>query len=98
MVVGRPARELAPFDWLELAAREFQRLFSRCGAGREADDREIRHRADEACDPATLMSLRKPPTSLHAHKCAATRNRSGARANASSANGRAALLRRSLKR
>ena len=36
MIIGCPARELAPFDGLELAARELQRFVGRCGTGREA--------------------------------------------------------------
>ena len=74
MIIRRPARELAPFDRLELAACEFQRLFGRCGAGRD-----IQNRADEACDHAALRSLRKPPISLHANKRVADGIGSGAR-------------------
>jgi hypothetical protein len=47
MIIGRPAGELGPFDRLELAGREFQWFFGRCGTGRETQDR-----ADEACDDA----------------------------------------------
>jgi hypothetical protein len=39
VIIGPPARELSPFDRLELAAWEFQRLlggfFGRCHAGRQ---------------------------------------------------------------
>src|SRR5262245_60406055 len=80
MIVGRPARELAPFDGLELAAREFQRPFGECAGGRETDDR-----AKQACeDPAPRRAhrpLRKLATSLDANKCAADRNGAAARAS-----------------
>ena len=39
VIIGPPARELGPIDRLKLAVREFQRFFSRCGAGRETYDR-----------------------------------------------------------
>ena len=78
MIIGRPARELAPFDGLKLAARELQRLFGRCGAGRETHDR-----LDEACDHATPKALtpkhlREARISPHASKCAACGYGSGA--------------------
>jgi hypothetical protein len=76
MIIGGPARELGPFDRLELAVREFQRPFGRCASAREAHNR-----ADEARDHAALQGLRKPPTSLHANKCTSDGNGSGARAN-----------------
>src|SRR5215472_16919456 len=79
MIVGRPARELAPFDGLELAARKFQRPFGECAGGRETDDR-----AKQACeDPAPRRAPRplcKLPTRLHTNQCTADRNGSAARA------------------
>jgi hypothetical protein len=75
MIVGRPARELAPFDRLEMAAREFQRFFGQCAGGRETDNR-----AKQACDDDAPRPLRKLPTSLHANKCSADRNGSTTRA------------------
>src|SRR5262249_45107113 len=79
MIVVRPARELAPFDGLELAARKFQRPFGPCAGGRETDDR-----AKQACeDPAPRRAPRplcKLPTRLHANQCTADRNGSAARA------------------
>jgi hypothetical protein len=77
MIVGRPARELAPFDRLEMAAREFQRFFGQCAGGRETDNR-----AKQACDD-DARPLRKLPTSLHANKCTADRNGSTTRATVS---------------
>jgi hypothetical protein len=35
VIISPPAREFGPFDRLELAVREFQRLFGPRGAGRE---------------------------------------------------------------
>src|SRR5262245_30149828 len=74
VIVGRPARELAPFERLELAACELHRPFGRCGGGRQTYDC-----AEEACDHATLGGLAKRPTRLHASKCTAGRNGSAAR-------------------
>ena len=34
VVIGLPAHEVCPFDRLELAVRQFQRYFGRCGIGR----------------------------------------------------------------
>src|SRR5262249_56948819 len=78
MIVGRPARELAPFDRLELAAREFQRPFSQCAGGSETDNRAKQARDDDAS-----RRFRKLPTSLHANKCTADRNGSATRATIS---------------
>ena len=78
MIVGRPARELAPFDRLEMAAREFQRFFGQCAGGRETDNR-----ATQACGDDAARPLRKLPTSLHANKCTADRNGSTTRATIS---------------
>ena len=78
MIVGRPARELAPFDRLELAAREFQRPFSQCAGGRDTDNRAKQARDDDAS-----RRFRKLPTSLHANKCTADRNGSATRATIS---------------
>jgi hypothetical protein len=72
MIIGSPARKLAPFDRLELAAGEFQRLFGRCGVGRETQDRARYDRAGEACDNATPRGLRKSVIS-HANKRADSR-------------------------
>ena len=35
VIIGIPAHEICPFDRLELAVRQFQRLFGRCSAGRQ---------------------------------------------------------------
>ena len=35
MIVGGPAVDITPFDRLELAVRELQRFFGRCGVGRQ---------------------------------------------------------------
>ena len=83
MIIGSPAGKLAPFDRLELAAGEFQRLFGRCGVGRETQDRARYDRAGEACDNATPRGLRKSVIS-HANKCIADRNGLSPRANADS--------------
>src|SRR5262249_20787510 len=76
MIVGRPARELAPFARLELAAQEFQWPFSQRAGSRETDNR-----TKEAYDRP--RRLRKLPTSLHANKCTADRNGSATRATLS---------------
>ena len=81
MIIGSPAGKFAPFDRLELAAGEFQRLFGRCGVGRETQDRARYDRAGEACDNATPRGLRKSVIS-HANKCIADRNGFSSRANA----------------
>src|SRR5262245_57513693 len=52
MIVGGPARELGPFDRLELTVREFQRAFSKCGGHHETCDR-----SEETCNRATPQGL-----------------------------------------
>ena len=79
MIIGRPARELGPFDWFELAPCKFQPPFGRCGSGRETYDR-----ADETCDYATPNGLRNRAISQHAKNCIADRDSSRARVNGGS--------------
>src|SRR5262249_16433293 len=74
MIIGRPAPELAPLERLELAAGELHRPLGRCGPARQTYDC-----AEEACDHTTRSGLAKRPTRLHASKCTAGRNGSGAR-------------------
>ena len=80
MIIGGPARELAPFDRLELAACKFQRPFGRCGGGRETYDR-----ADEACDHAAPRWLAQTSDQSACEKIASqTRDSSRARVNGGS--------------
>jgi hypothetical protein len=61
MIIGRPARELGPFDRLKLAVRELQRFFGQCGVGRQTQDH-----ANDACDHAAHTRMRKPTIGLQA--------------------------------
>src|SRR5262249_26523285 len=70
VIVGSPAGELAPFDWLELAARELERLVGRCpfrpdapGAADRGPQRppEKFDDARHACHAPTFATA-KPPS------------------------------------
>jgi hypothetical protein len=60
VIIGRPTREVGPFDRLELAARKFQWFFGRCGIGRQTYDC-----ADETCDDAAHGGFCKRTIGLH---------------------------------
>src|SRR5262245_56999385 len=70
MIVGGPARKLAPFYWLKLAICEFQRIASRCRGNGGPYDR----RADEICDHC----WRAHTISLRANRCGRSRYRHAA--------------------